>query len=174
MKVICRSKMSSVSSSKPTMKPLETSMPWAWMRRTVSSRSSLALTGLLAPIRLSTEGVSIPRNTMPKPASRISRISSASAPRLTEASVKKLNGKSWLRCQRSIAINECLASRRFPMKLSSTKNTEPRHPAASSASSSAVIRSGDLIRERRPYSFQMSQNSQANGQPRECCTAIEA
>lgn len=62
---------------------------------------------------------------------------------------------------------------RFPTKLSSTMNTDPRHPSRYRCSNSFRTWCVVLVRGTRPKSSMTSQNSQLKGQPREYCTGIE-
>jgi len=61
----------------------------------------------------------------------------------------------------------------LPTRLSSERNTLPRKPAASRASSSPHSCAGDLVRGWRPNTSMMSQNSQLKGHPRLHCTDRE-
>ena len=109
----------------------------------------------------------MPMNTRRKPAATIRSSSSGSSARLTDASVmKSICGRRRSRHAISARSNS-FTSFLLPMKLSSTKKTVPCQPAAVSASSSAIICSGVLVRGLRPFMTMMSQNSQSNGQPRE-------
>ena len=58
--------------------------------------------------------------------------------------------------------NSSLSTRLLPMKLSSTKKTDPRQPARRRPSSSAIICAVDLRRGRCPNIAVMLQNSQSN------------
>lgn len=120
------------------------------------------------------DGVSMPRNTAPKPAATIPASSVGSPARSTDASVYSAIGRSCAACHAASAGNSSATSRRLPMKLSSTRNTVPRQPRRYSASSSAITWGGVLTRGTRPKISITSQNSQRNGQPREYCTLIEA
>ena len=59
--------------------------------------------------------------------------------------------------------------RLLPMKLSSTKNTDPRQPSLVKWSNSVITCAVVLVRGRWPNMEVMLQNSQSNGQPRENC-----
>ena len=121
----------------------------------------------------SADGVSMPRNTVVKPASTIDSTRTGSEARSTLASVYSSNGRPCSFCQRATSGNSFAASRRLPMKLSSTTKIDPRQPSSYSTSSSRSICFGAFTRGLRPYSSMMSQNSHWNGQPREHCTLIE-
>jgi hypothetical protein len=111
------------------------------MRFTSATRSRPRFWRLLHSARLASSGVSMPTKTWLNPASTIWRISSSSSARLIDASVKKARRAGrfchWIRP----GSNSCLRARLLPMKLSSTKNTDP-----SPAEPRQPIQLGDHLR----------------------------
>ena len=173
MKSICLWKISGVSWSKPTMKPPITSIPLSWIRFTHARRSAFTFCILPAARLHSTDGVSIPMNTLLNRAARIRESSSSSSARLIDAWVNRKKGLPRLAIQSVIRGRRPLMACLFPTKLSSTMNTDPRHPRRYSCSNSWRTCCVVLVRGMRPKSSMTSQNSQLKGHPREYWTGIE-
>lgn len=174
MNSIWVSNIFSVSVSNPTMNPPITCIPCCCIILTVSARFLCTFCIFPASFSPSTLGVSIPRNTFEKFAFVIKFINSSSSARLVLASVSSVNGYLCSSCHFMMCGSNSLALNLLPMKLSSTTNTVPFHPASYSVWNSVCTCSGVFVLGTLPFIITMSQNSQLNGHPLEYCIAIAA
>ena len=170
---ICLSKISSLSLSKPTMNPAITCIPWLCIIFIDSARSFFVFCSFPHSFRLSIFGVSMPKKTLWKLALLIICMSSSSSARLTLASVKNMKGYLCDCCHLINSGSICLTWDLLPIKLSSTTNIEPLHPALYKCRNSPIICSAVFVLGILPFSIIMSQNSQLNGQPLEYWIAID-